>query len=192
VISETINELMTLAPGKKMPRRTGAKGIYCDVNIRTAGAPRNSLPSAFIAARDVGGPADITARAATTGAVVPFVGPHIIDFSDRPPPLDDCGRSGWVEVLLLQAHVQIVAQQRDMTFEEKVEALAAEQKRATPARPVQRPTPQVVIEAIMLCVRERGVAALKDTVNKARLKTFDSAASAELRRRLAKLVGTKQ
>jgi hypothetical protein len=82
---------------------------------------------------------------------------------------------------------------RSEGFDELVERPARENKvRRKRERPQCRPTPEVVVEAMLICVRERGVAALKEPINKARLKTFDSAARAELQRRLAKLAGTNQ
>jgi hypothetical protein len=51
----------------------------------------------------------------------------------------------------------------------------------------KRPTPQVTIEAIMYCVRERGEAALKEAANVERLKYCDAAALAEIERRIDKL-----
>jgi hypothetical protein len=56
--------------------------------------------------------------------------------------------------------------------------------------PRNRPTPQVTIEAIWLCVRERGLKALEEPDNQARLKSCDSAARKEIERRVAKLKGT--
>jgi hypothetical protein len=53
--------------------------------------------------------------------------------------------------------------------------------------PRNRPTPQVTIEAIMYCVRERGVAALAEPSNKERLKTCDAAAKRQIRERIARL-----
>jgi hypothetical protein len=48
-------------------------------------------------------------------------------------------------------------------------------------------TPQTTIEAVMYCVRERGLAALREPANQQRLITFDDAARAEVNRRIAKL-----
>jgi hypothetical protein len=48
-------------------------------------------------------------------------------------------------------------------------------------------TPQTTIEAVMHCVRERGLAALREPSNQQRLMTFDDAARAEVNRRIAKL-----
>ena len=48
-------------------------------------------------------------------------------------------------------------------------------------------TPQTTIEAVMYCVRERGLAALREPANQRRLITFDDAARAEVNRRIAKL-----
>jgi hypothetical protein len=48
-------------------------------------------------------------------------------------------------------------------------------------------TPQATIEAVLYCVRERGLAALREPSNQQRLITFDDAARAEVNRRIAKL-----
>jgi hypothetical protein len=50
------------------------------------------------------------------------------------------------------------------------------------------PTPQSTIEAIMWCVRERGLAALDESANVERLSRCDEAARAEIERRCAKAV----
>jgi hypothetical protein len=49
------------------------------------------------------------------------------------------------------------------------------------------PTPQSTIEAIMFCVRERGVAALKELPNIERLLRCDAGARAQINRRIEKL-----
>jgi hypothetical protein len=56
-----------------------------------------------------------------------------------------------------------------------VERLAAENKRSAE------------IEAILYCVRERGLAALKDPKNLERLRTMDAAARARLNKRIEEL-----
>lgn len=48
-------------------------------------------------------------------------------------------------------------------------------------------TPQTTIEAVLHCVRERGLAALREPANQERLLTFDEAARAQANRRIAKL-----
>jgi hypothetical protein len=53
--------------------------------------------------------------------------------------------------------------------------------------PQHRPTPSTTIEAIMLSVRERGVIALKDPCNIARLSRCDTAAKAQINRRISAL-----
>jgi hypothetical protein len=53
--------------------------------------------------------------------------------------------------------------------------------------PKRRPTPQVTIEAILHCVRERGISALREPANVERLKGCDEAARAEIDRRIVKL-----
>jgi hypothetical protein len=55
--------------------------------------------------------------------------------------------------------------------------------------PRARPTPQVTIEAILHCVRERGLAALKEPANLERLARCDAAAKSEIDRRIGKLIG---
>ena len=54
-------------------------------------------------------------------------------------------------------------------------------------QPTPRPTPQVVIEAIMLCVRERGLGALQESANLERLERCDEAARQQINQRIAKL-----
>jgi len=48
------------------------------------------------------------------------------------------------------------------------------------------PTPQVVIEAIMYCVRTRGIAALQEPENLRRLRQCDEAAIEQITKRLNK------
>jgi hypothetical protein len=48
-------------------------------------------------------------------------------------------------------------------------------------------TPQATIEAVMYCVRERGLAALREPANQQRLMKCDHATRAEVNRRIAKL-----
>jgi hypothetical protein len=55
--------------------------------------------------------------------------------------------------------------------------------------PARRPTPAVVVEAIMHCVRERGVKALEGPANIERLNRCDAAALAQIDTRVAKLKG---
>jgi hypothetical protein len=49
-------------------------------------------------------------------------------------------------------------------------------------------TPQTTVEAIMVAVRERGLAALKDAANVERLARCDQAARAQINRRIARLI----
>jgi hypothetical protein len=51
----------------------------------------------------------------------------------------------------------------------------------------RRPTPQRTIEAILHCVRERGIAALKEPANIERLLRCDADAKAQINHRIAKL-----
>jgi hypothetical protein len=74
------------------------------------------------------------------------------------------------------------------SFEQACDRAEAEAgKRQISPRPQIRPTPQVTVEAIWLSVRERGLAALNEPVNRQRLDECDSAAQADLRRRIEKL-----
>jgi hypothetical protein len=54
------------------------------------------------------------------------------------------------------------------------------------------PTPQVTIEAILHCVRERGVAALKETANLERLARCDAEAKAAIDKRIRKLMRARE
>jgi hypothetical protein len=54
-----------------------------------------------------------------------------------------------------------------------------------------RPTPQTTVEAVLHCVRERGLKALKEPANIERLSRCDAAAKAEIERRTAKLIARK-
>jgi hypothetical protein len=56
-----------------------------------------------------------------------------------------------------------------------------------PAPPLQHPTPQVTVEAIMLCVRERGIKALQEPDNIERLSRCDTAARQQINARIEKL-----
>jgi hypothetical protein len=52
--------------------------------------------------------------------------------------------------------------------------------------PERHPTPQSTIESVLICVRERGLAALDEPANVQRLMTFDADADAQLNIRIAK------
>src|SRR5262245_12256556 len=53
--------------------------------------------------------------------------------------------------------------------------------------PDRRPTPRSTIEAVMHAMRERGLAALKESATAERLERCDAAARAEIERRIADL-----
>jgi hypothetical protein len=55
--------------------------------------------------------------------------------------------------------------------------------------PRRRPTPKATIDAVVYCVRERGVSALKEPANLARLARCDAGARAEINRQVASLEG---
>jgi histidinol dehydrogenase len=50
-----------------------------------------------------------------------------------------------------------------------------------------RPTPQATVEAVMHAVRERGIAALKESATVERLERCDAAAMTEIEQRIASL-----
>ena len=52
-------------------------------------------------------------------------------------------------------------------------------------------TPQATVEAIMVAVRERGVAALKDAANVERLGRCDQVTRAQINQRIARLIEHK-
>ena len=54
--------------------------------------------------------------------------------------------------------------------------------------PSRHPTPQVTIEAILYCVRVRGLSALKEPANTERLKHCDRAARDEINRRIGAML----
>jgi hypothetical protein len=58
--------------------------------------------------------------------------------------------------------------------------------------PQTRPTPQVTVEAILYCVRERGLAALKEPANLERLARCDAAAKAQIDKRIRKLMQARE
>jgi hypothetical protein len=51
-----------------------------------------------------------------------------------------------------------------------------------------RPTPQTTLEAVMYCVRERGLSALNEPANQQRLLTCDTAARSQINERINKLI----
>lgn len=56
----------------------------------------------------------------------------------------------------------------------------------------ERPTSQTTVEAIIHCVRERGLGALKEPANFERLSCCDEAAKTEINRRIASLIAAKE
>ena len=53
--------------------------------------------------------------------------------------------------------------------------------------PARHPTPQSTIEAILYCVRTRGLAALKEPGNEERLSRCDEAAMKQIRERIERM-----
>jgi hypothetical protein len=61
------------------------------------------------------------------------------------------------------------------------------ERKAKPKASTPRPTPRTVVEAVMLCIRERGVGALSEPENIRRLKQCDEAARAQIDARIERL-----
>jgi hypothetical protein len=65
------------------------------------------------------------------------------------------------------------------------------ERTSTSRRPEHRRTPQTTIEAIIHCVRERGLAALEEPPNVERLARCDQAARAQINQRIARPIEHK-
>jgi len=129
----------------------------------------------------------------------------ILDFNECPAALDIAGRADWTQIIALQAHVMITRlMAENRALQEQLycntcgampcanRAFCATCRRADRRsrhrqRPERRPTPQVVVEAVLHSVRERGTAALCEPENLARLSGCDAAAIAQIDQRMAKL-----
>jgi hypothetical protein len=71
-------------------------------------------------------------------------------------------------------------------------SLADQQRRGLPQRGIEhRRTPQTTIEAIIHCVRERGLAALEEPANVERLDRCDRTARAQINERITRLIEQK-
>jgi len=57
--------------------------------------------------------------------------------------------------------------------------------------PRPRPTPQATIDAVMYCVRTRGIEALREPANIERLQTCDVAARQQINLRIRRLIEQK-
>jgi hypothetical protein len=68
---------------------------------------------------------------------------------------------------------------------------ADEAQRQPPARSQPRPTAQSTIDAIIHCVRERGLDALEEPANIERLLRCDAAAKEQINRRIAAMKGVR-
>jgi hypothetical protein len=93
--------------------------------------------------------------------------------------------SDWPAVIDLALDIIGTSMETDL---EHAFRIAAEQHPvAAPAKPRPRPTPQTTIEAIMFCVRDRGLSALQEPANKERLARCDKGAIAQIDARISKL-----
>jgi len=146
----------------------------------------------------------------------PEITPHLLDFEECPEALDNNGRAGWVQIIALQAHVRLAQLRAEAAAPcstcgakpcgnpSLCCAADARHQHARPSRLPEnwhemsldslwhhlnrnRPTPQVVIEAIWYEIQERGLDALKEPATVERLSRFDEAALAEIDRRISQL-----
>ncbi|MGZ5849898.1 MAG: hypothetical protein ACXWJ4_11810 [Methyloceanibacter sp.] len=140
------------------------------------------------------------------------MGPHILDFEECPQPLDDHGRVGWAEIMENRA-LRAAAEEcatcggrpcANPSFCDACRKADAHHQEPRPSRlPANwdemslvalwrhhnsnRPTPQATIEAVMHCVRERGLSALQEPATLERLSRCDAAALAQIDDRIVKL-----
>jgi hypothetical protein len=75
------------------------------------------------------------------------------------------------------------------SFCETCRRIEQEQLRQPPSAAAPRPTPQTVVEAVLHCVRERGVAALQEPINRERLARCDAVVRQQINARIEKLSG---
>jgi hypothetical protein len=117
-----------------------------------------------------------------------------------------CGRSPCVNpsfcAACRRAERERAAERKAGRLQESAETLRArrllapdislEQAWAELNHPRAHPTPQATVEAILYCVRERGVAALKEPANIERLARCDAAAKAAIDKRIRRLVRARE
>jgi hypothetical protein len=75
------------------------------------------------------------------------------------------------------------------SFCETCRRIEQEQPRQPPSAHAPRPTPQAVVAALLHCVRERGIAALQEPINRERLARCDAVARQQINARIEKLSG---
>jgi hypothetical protein len=92
----------------------------------------------------------------------------------------------WPAIMGLAMDI-IEARMFESSFERACRNAEDERRQAASAKPRHRPTPQATVEAILWCVRERGLKALKEPANKERLGRCDGAAVAQIDARISKL-----
>ena len=98
----------------------------------------------------------------------------------------------WAELEMVWAEIEALqmcgsARCVNPKFCETRRRIEQDQPRQPPTAPVPRPTPQTTIEAIMYSVRERGLAAMKESANQERLSRCDAAARQQINERIERL-----
>jgi hypothetical protein len=111
---------------------------------------------------------------------------------------DPCANPGFCR-LSRRADAQLAAERKAGRLRESTEILRARRLLAQDMTLEQawyevneraaHPTPQVTVEALLHCIRERGVAALKEPANLERLARCDAAAKAQIDKRIGRLIG---
>jgi hypothetical protein len=99
----------------------------------------------------------------------------------------DAERSGLVAEFGQDAVQQILANAFAPYRDRQEQTADQQQVSLEPKQTQRRRTPQVTVEAVLHCVRIRGIGALQEPANVDRLARCDDAAQAEIMRRIAKL-----
>jgi hypothetical protein len=100
------------------------------------------------------------------------------------PPFDVSGFEALVERLAVENKAK---QRHRNTLPRDWDSMSVEALWDELNDPRRRPTPRTTVEAILIDVRQRGIAALKDLVNIERLSRCDAAAKAQIDARISKL-----
>jgi hypothetical protein len=96
----------------------------------------------------------------------------------------------WPAVMTLALDI-VSSTMFETDFERACRLAEQQRKPPTPVKPKPRPTPQTTIEAILYCVRARGLKALEEPANVERLSRCDEAAKEQVNRRIAVMGGVR-
>jgi hypothetical protein len=132
------------------------------------------------------GPCAFTEEVCVTPAELELLDDPRLTFLERAAEMLAHVDMGRIE--LDEAFAQLFEEIED-GFEALVESLVAVRQ---PEPRAPRPTPATTIEAILFCVRKRGIAALKEPENQRRLHSCDAAAHQTINNRIARLFETEE